>query len=354
MWTRSPLRAGLELAGVWTLLEVALWVPEGPYLVVTRALAGGLILATVGVSFQRRRGHVSPNAALPLQRSPMLRAWFRALAATALAAALVITTAWLLGLWKGGLHFGFAAISAEEATSWWAGKLAAVTAQQLALQLFALPLCVEILGLSWTAMALAGLIFGAAHLPNVPLAVLSGGFAPVWCFLYLRSRRLLPLVASHLLLALVVRAACGDLIFNMRVGAGVLPLLPRTLVAAEGEELRVWPKIIQGFVDLCAVEGARAVCLGWSADTDRGSIPESIVVMAHRELHRYPMTGLSRPDVAAHFEQAPIKDCGFRLDLPADWFGASTPIRFFGEDANGRSSELQYGPGYPWRPKPER
>jgi len=228
------------------------------------------------------------------------------------------------------------------AVLWFAGKLVVVIGQQLSLQFFLLPRAVELAGHRSTALLLSSAIFGMVHLPNLLLAALTAAMAPVWCALYLRTRRIMPLILSHLLLAVVARAACGDAIYNLRIGAAVLPLLPRTVVAADGSGLRVVPGAIEGFLDQCTTEGETAVCFGWAADLDRREPATEIVILAAGTLRRYPANRQPRPDVAAEFQLPGIEDCGFRIELPAAWLATPEGVRFFATAQGGTSIELAY------------
>jgi hypothetical protein len=49
----------------------------------------------------------------------------------------------------------------------------------------------------WVLVPVAALLFGAAHLPDLPLAALCAGAGLVWTPLFLRTRSLYPLALSH-------------------------------------------------------------------------------------------------------------------------------------------------------------
>jgi hypothetical protein len=180
------------------------------------------------------------------------------------------------------------------------------------------------------------------HLPNLLLAALAAAAALLWCGLYLRTRRLAPLLLSHLILALVARGACGDAIYNMRIGAAALPMLPRQLAAADGDSLRVVPGAIEGFLDRCMTAGDVAVCVGWTADLDRRQCATELVTLADGRLRRYGAPGLPRPDVAAEFRMPAIAECGFRIAIPTAWLEMPGGVRFFATAEDGTSTELAY------------
>jgi len=333
------MRPGLELIIFLALLELLLWLRHGPYVAAVQGTAVIAILVTVGLSL--RRGLPSGRFLQSRAVAPS-RAWLLALAFTGGAAAVLIVAGRWMNWWVGGLHFDFGGLTGWRVSGWWLGKLVVVAAQQLLLQFFLLPRVHELTGRRGPTLVLSSLVFGAMHLPNYLLAGLTAVAAPVWCSMYLRTRRVVPLILSHLILAVVARAACGDAIHHMRVGAAVLPLLPRIVAAADGSELRVAPRAVEGFLDRCSTEGERAICTGWAADLDRRQPATEIVVLAAGSLHRYPATMLPRPDVAAEFHLPAIERCGFRIDLPGVWLTAPEGVRFFATAADGTTTELEY------------
>ena len=188
---------------------------------------------------------------------------------------------------------------------------------------------------------MAGHDFGGVHLPNPTLSLLTAVAAPIWCAIFVRTGRLAPLLASHLLLAILVRAACGDAIFNMRVGASVLPLLPRTIAAGDGSVARVAPRSVEGFLDECRAAEGVVVCRGWSADVDRRRPSDEIMVLGPETWRRGPTRRFARPDVAEHFGMPGLLECGFEVELPTSWFAGPARPRFFGV-AGEQIAELEY------------
>jgi hypothetical protein len=103
----------------------------------------------------------------------------------------------------------------ESATS----KLLVVIAQQFALQRFLWPVWCRLMSSRGQAGLLAAVIFGLLHVPNWALVGLSGMGGGVWVWLYARHGRIVPLVVSHFLLALLAHSALPeDVIEDMRVG----------------------------------------------------------------------------------------------------------------------------------------
>ena len=118
-------------------------------------------------------------------------------------------------------------------------------------------------------------------------------------------------------------------------------MLPRTLIAEDGRQLRVLPKAIEGYVESCTARGAYALCTGWSADVERRRPADTIAVLGGGGLHRYRLKPHSRPDVAGHFGAPELEAVGFELELPLEWFRKQAVPRFFGV-VGDRAAELEY------------
>jgi hypothetical protein len=106
--------------------------------------------------------------------------------------------------------------------NYWAYALWACV-QQLLLQGFFLPRCLELTKGKVSAALLAGALFALAHLPNPVLTpvTLVGGFAA--CLFFLRYRNLYPLALAHAILGIAVGVTIpGPVDHNMRVGLGYL------------------------------------------------------------------------------------------------------------------------------------
>lgn len=341
MGRRGARRASLELLGLVVGVEFLLWGAPLPGFAFLR-IAVGLAVAVLLFASWRAHGWRAPIATPALG---MLPSWGKTAVATMASALLVLALSRALGWWGDvPLHFDSAAFGSWGDLRWWLGKLVAVSVQQLLLQLCVLPLCFQIARTRGRALLLAGLVFGAVHLPNPVLSLLTALAAPIWCALYLRTGRVAPLLASHVVLAILVRGSCGDAIYNMRVGASVLPLLPHEIVASDGSKLRVTPRSLEGFLDECVVRGEVAVCRGWSADVDRRRASEGVMVLAGGSWHREVPARTARPDVAARLGIPGVRESGFEIEMPMDWFQAGEEPRFFGFSGD-QMAELQYHSG---------
>jgi len=330
-------RASLELIGLVAGVEFLLWGDGLPDTAVARGSAAALAIAVIVASFRRR----GLRSRLPARRD-LVSSWLLAALVTLAAAAAVLVFARVLGFWSdGSLHLDATAFASWGNPGWWLHKSATLLVQQLLLLLCVLPLCIEITGVAWGGALLAGLIFGGVHLPNPTLSLLTACAAPVWCALFLRIGRVTPLLASHLLLVILVRAACGDAIYSMRIGAAALAWLPREIVAADGWLRRVAPNSLEGFLDSCRPRGTSVVCDGWSADLDRRRPTDGLLVLAAGSWHRVETRRIARPDVAEQFGLLELRESGFEVELPIEWFGHESEPRFFGV-SGAQIDELEY------------
>lgn len=74
-------------------------------------------------------------------------------------------------------------------------------------------------------IAIAALLFGAIHLPNVFLALVTFAGAVVWCWVYDRHPNIIPLALSHALGTLALLYAFDETITGrLRIGASYLRL----------------------------------------------------------------------------------------------------------------------------------
>lgn len=211
--------AVLGLLVVLGLLELDLWYLRALETDTPRGIVYGLIAFVMWLTRRTRGG----KAAAGKSTRSLLRAWSETFGGSTVAGLALLATSWLMG----GTG-SFPQRTADEFLSWIGCKTAAVAAQQIGLQLFLLPTLYQLTGRKWTALLASAIIFGLLHLPNVllvALTILAGG---LWCWLYQRMGRLLPLIVSHVLLATLAHAAFDEhLIYDLRVGAKLLPRLER-------------------------------------------------------------------------------------------------------------------------------
>lgn len=203
----------LELSLAVGLLELDLWS--------VRVLQSGwlrasiyLLLAALFCFSWRRRNAKKPAAA------PMGRAWLMTLAVTCGLAVAVAVAGWLVrepyeGCWRGLLRR-----RPGELRTWLGIKAMVVLGQQIGLLGLLWPLCRDLMGRRGLGLLLACALFGVLHLPSLALVAITGTAALAWVVVYQHTGRLLPLVASHLLLAVLAHGLLPErLVYNMRVGA---------------------------------------------------------------------------------------------------------------------------------------
>jgi hypothetical protein len=206
----SRTRLGVSLAAVLGLLELDLWwLCELPAWW-PRAVSFATIAAVVGwVCWRRAAGGAA---------QPVRGAWPAAAVATALLAALLTGLAALMA-WPAPEQTVWIDKTAHELALWMLTKLVVVWLQQLGLQWFLAPTCAALLGRARGHMV-AVILFALLHLPNFSLVLLTGLAGLVWVVLYQHWRRVAPLVASHLVLAVLVHAVVPErVIHDLRVGS---------------------------------------------------------------------------------------------------------------------------------------
>lgn len=222
--------APAQLAAMVVLVEIDLWLPPEADLEPVR----WLIRAAAGLVFLWSLFDPG-NTRAPAPAVGRRRAWLEATAAT-----LVVGAG--LAVWIGFAREPYDApalsfLDSASTLSRWAGhRLVLATVQQLFLQLFFWRVLGRILGRDRPAILGAAALFGVFHLPSPALA---GGTllgAVVWIALYRRSRRLLPLIASHALLAALASAAAPErLFYEMQAGARAMDALPAYRLLAREE-----------------------------------------------------------------------------------------------------------------------
>ncbi|MEM7349616.1 MAG: CPBP family intramembrane glutamic endopeptidase, partial [Acidobacteriota bacterium] len=208
-------RAALELIAVAGLIGIDLWLPvEGAWLrAPIRALAGGIVLLAL---FRRRASaDDDPPGARP-------RAWLEATLVTVALGLVVYAWAMVVSGPFDEMDRSILRSSAPVVVWWLLRRLVLAWLQQVVLQHFLWPLGREALGSGGAATLVVALLFGLFHLPSLAFAMATALGAALWLTLYRRSRRLLPLVVSHALLAAMASFLPDRLLLDMRVGRPAL------------------------------------------------------------------------------------------------------------------------------------
>lgn len=191
------------------------------------------LLVVVGSLWRRRPARVDGAAA-------HRRSWTEAAASVALLAVVLLLIVALVREPYEELRWGFVGLSNLARTLWVGQELVEAGAQLLLLLLFLWPLTREVVGKEPVALGVTAAVFGAFHLPSLYLAIGSAALALVWVSLFRRSKRLVPLLIAHAVLAILAAAAVpGRLTYGMRVGASALEVRPgyRLLERSDSREL---------------------------------------------------------------------------------------------------------------------
>jgi CAAX prenyl protease-like protein len=234
---RANLRPLVELGLVWGLLEFDLWCVRSLGNAWLRVLTYSLIAGVIFTSLHRRGGTERAPAAAG-------RAWMFTLGVTALSAGALAIAGWLArepyeACWQ------FLAHKPASATLVWAlTKCVVVAAQQLALQQFLGPICRELCRRRELALALAAGLFGLIHLPSWNLVGITALAAAIWIWLFEHHGRLLPLMVSHLVLAVLAHGVLPErLHYDLRVGSEAFEHL-RLRRLAYSEETRAALRVL--------------------------------------------------------------------------------------------------------------
>jgi membrane protease YdiL (CAAX protease family) len=273
--------------------------------------------------------------------------WARTAAITCLLAVAVLAFGWFMGFWG---HAGPLRLPTEPLFHWLAVKLPTVVVQQVLLQIFLLPLVLEIVGRPGIAVLLCGAIFAFIHLPNTWLVLLTFSAGTIWCGLYLRHGRIGPLAASHYVLAIVAASAFNVHVLSLRVGAECRELQPSELSLADGQTVPVFPAVVLGRVRDCRQHGNSVQVDGWAVEIRRSLVVKELVVCVNGQLKNLPLRRHRVPcsKVARALGDSALEDCGFSVELPAEWFAEPNEVRFFGRSVEGAISELRYPRNYRW------
>ncbi len=215
-WEGSPgrLRPALELASVVGLLEAELWFLRASGPVWLNVVVFGAIVAVLWLSHERRKS----DGTAPIVRG-FGRSWAEVLAVCAGLSVVLLVSARFVGDSSETFEFLFLSKPPLKLFNWVLGKFGAALGQQLALQLFLAPVCIEVTRGRASGVVLAASIFGLIHLPSPTLVAITTVGGAAWVVLYRRTGRLAPLVASHMVLATLAHGALPErLTFDMRVG----------------------------------------------------------------------------------------------------------------------------------------
>ena len=209
-------QAFVEIALFLAFLEVDLWVFRS-FDVASLRIASYLTLACLFLWSEWRRRGVSGYR---IHKASVSRALAEILGTSVVLAFFLFVTASLLK--DSGHHFQLHLLSkpAVKQLNWIVSKGLIVAAQQISLQLFIFPLCIDLFQNRIQAVVVSAGLFSLVHISNLVLIGLTFVSAAAWVWFYSRTSRLSILMVSHATLAILVHGAFPDYItFNMRVGS---------------------------------------------------------------------------------------------------------------------------------------
>ena len=157
-------------------------------------------------------------------------------------------------------------------------KLPTVFIQQVLLCLVLIPACRKFCSSDSSVAVICSIAFAISHLPNVLLMFLTLIGSLTWCVLYFRYQRLLPLIASHFLLAICVAAFCGEYVLNLRVGKACIEMLPYS-IGSKDEGFWVFPGCVIGELDGLEQTKEGFVVSGWCVDPIHNYVPTKFIMI---------------------------------------------------------------------------
>ena len=210
-------RALIDLLVIGAAIYLHLWVLQPRGMLGWSATLSLLVVLWASGTMLRL---VPVRQVLFSKRGRSLPAWGFALMVVAVQVGLIAVFAESRGVLESELGFATLGKAPTEVPAWLIGKLATVVAQQFSLYWLVFPLCFEISDSRPTTVVGGSLLFALAHAPNSFLMVAVVSVAPIWFLLFYRCGRLMPLVVSHLFLAVSVGVLLPSHIhLGMRAGA---------------------------------------------------------------------------------------------------------------------------------------
>ncbi len=212
------MRSLIELLVVLLLLQALLWLPRDAANG-WRVASALVLLGVVALSWRRLRPW-RPRDSEGERSHSKGRSWLEVMATTAALSIALAAVSYLIREPCQELWAGERPRDLEAALRIVGGEVAVAFSQQLLLMWILLPLCRERWG-RWTSLAIVAVLFGLLHLPSLALTSLSVLGGAVWVGLYQRQRLLAPLVASHVVIAVLAHGLLPKRwSYDMRVGSG--------------------------------------------------------------------------------------------------------------------------------------
>ncbi len=212
------MRSLLELLVVLLLLEALLWLPRDAANG-WRVASALVLVGVVALSWRRLRPWRARDPEGERLHSKG-RAWLEVMATTVALCIALAAVSYLIREPCDELWAGARPRDLEAALRIVGGEVVVAFSQQLLLMWILLPLCRQRWG-RWTSLVIVAVLFGLLHLPSPALTSLTVLGGAIWVGLYQRQRLLAPLVASHVVLAVLAHGLLPTRwSYDMRVGSG--------------------------------------------------------------------------------------------------------------------------------------
>ena len=226
----SRTRTAIELVIVLAMAEIWIWNVYGAGRGLFPVLAS-VVIGFIVISAAIRRYHTAGEDRQHLWSS--VQSWLIILVISSLLTLIVMAIGEILLL--EGERFRFTRLERVFEADWLSKKLSVIIMQQVVLHLFLFPSFLDIVKYRWPARAMTAIVFGILHLPSLLLAGMTAFVAVVWSWYYERSRRLVPLVICHLVLAITVSSALSErLMYNLGVGDRAMERAERYGLVTQG------------------------------------------------------------------------------------------------------------------------
>ncbi len=326
---------------VWVLLlfvtsaVATLWLPEWAWPKVS--LAAVLIGWTLVEARQIKQRTDSKNQTLPKRRFDFV--WV--IAFTILAASIMYWVGVSSGAFRNDPQD---AIWDKSAIEWLGVKIPTVIGQQVLLHLMLMPLLIRLLSNVSTSVWVAATIFAALHLPNPILVLMTFVSGVAWLAIYQQSQRLLPLVCSHLTLAVLAAAFGGEYLLNMRVGRSCLELFPST-VQLGSRTAWEFPCSTVGCAERLTQTNTNLVVEGWAFDAVHAEPPRAMAIR-HGDnfwiIENVAFKNASSKDFSQSAKTGFVgEDCyAFVAKIPLSTLAYHQPFDLFASNQNGHWSQL--------------
>ena len=202
--------------------------------------------------------------------------WARMALLTLFAGVAIVVVCRFLGLFHGHKILG---MLDKTWGHWLSVKLPTVVGQQIMLQLLLVPVLLRLFKNTKAAVFCGAVIFALLHLPNPLLVGLTFVAGLVWTACYCQGRQLIPIVASHFILAVLVAGCCGEFVFNMRIGPDCLSLFPKKIMTEDEELLWEFPGCVIGCAEKLIQQGDDLIVEGWALDSIHNQSPQALFMM---------------------------------------------------------------------------